>query len=48
MNSFIQENTHKDIGLLEMINRIEPLCSLGRDMKARMMPFFTGQGKRAQ
>ena len=45
MNSFIQENTHKDIGLLEMINRIEPLCSLGRDMKARMMPFLPGREK---
>ncbi len=45
MNSFIQENTYKDIGLLEMMNRIEPLCSLGRDMKSRMMPFYRAEGK---
>ncbi|HHU68680.1 MAG TPA: DNA mismatch repair protein MutS [Thermoanaerobacterales bacterium] len=45
MNSFIQENTYKEIGLLEMMNRIEPLCSLGRDMKSRMMPFLPGREK---
>lgn len=43
MRDFIEENMQKDLGLSEIFNRIEPLCSLGRDKKARMKPFLPGQ-----
>ena len=33
MNSFIQENTHKDIGLLEMINKLNLMFVEGYEGK---------------